>query len=154
MRIEQHLVTLARIRHQPERPARAQLHVRDLQPVVDASHRQTFFAPVELEGLAQLERQRHEGVRQDGLAGSLSPGSREVSHAAVAAGVARGLDLYIQRPRRAPLLPRPLRVRREGPPDRLLEGVEFAPLLASLVLRLLAQRARAATWRWCFSTAL
>ena len=39
--IEQHLVSLAWIRHQPERPARAQLHVRHLRPVVDAAHHQT-----------------------------------------------------------------------------------------------------------------
>jgi hypothetical protein len=38
--IEQHLVALAGIGHQPERPRGAQLHVRDLHPVVDAAHHQ------------------------------------------------------------------------------------------------------------------
>jgi hypothetical protein len=31
--------------------------VRHLQPVVDAAYHQSFFAPVELERLAPLERQ-------------------------------------------------------------------------------------------------
>ena len=55
--VEQHIVALARIGHQPERSARAQLQVRHLHAVVDAPYDQTFFAPIELEGLAELEGQ-------------------------------------------------------------------------------------------------
>ena len=50
-------MSLARIGHQPERPARAQLHVRDLQSVVDTTDHQALFAPVELERFTQRELQ-------------------------------------------------------------------------------------------------
>ena len=64
--IEQHLVALARVRHQPERAARAQFHMRHLQPAIDSPDHQTLFAPVELEGLAHLERQWYEGLAHAG----------------------------------------------------------------------------------------
>jgi len=92
VRVEQHLVALTRVGHQPERPAGAQLQVRDLHAVVDAAHDQALFAPVELEGLAQLEGQGHEGRGGDGLAFTLAPGAHEVGDAAVAAAIAFGLD--------------------------------------------------------------
>ena len=82
--IEQHLVALAGIRHQPERAARAQLHVRHLRPVVDAAHHQPFLAPVKLERLAEFERQRDEGGRRPRLARTLAPGTNEVGHPGIA----------------------------------------------------------------------
>ena len=39
--------------------------MRDLHAVVDSAHHQPFLAPVELEGFAELEGQRHEGVALD-----------------------------------------------------------------------------------------
>ena len=89
---------------QPERPRGAQLHVRDLHTVVDAAHHQPLFAPVELVCLAQLERQRYEGIGGRPLAFALSPRTDEVRHARVAALVARRLDLGVQRLGRAPLV--------------------------------------------------
>ena len=44
---------------QPERTARAQLHVRQADAAVDAADDDAFLAPVELERLAPLEVQGH-----------------------------------------------------------------------------------------------
>jgi hypothetical protein len=55
---------LARVGDQPECTAGAQLEVRYLDAPVDAADHQTFFAPVELERLAQCKLQRDEGSRR------------------------------------------------------------------------------------------
>jgi len=117
MGVEQHLVALARVGHQPERSRGAQLHVRYLQSAIDAANDQAFLAPVELEGLAHGEGQRH--VRASRAAGALlrTPLAHVVGQAAVPAAVAGRLELLVQRPRRAPLLLGPVRVGRQ----RLLE---------------------------------
>ena len=52
MDIEQHLVALAGIRDQPKCATGAQLHVGYLDASKQAADRQSFFAPVELKGLA------------------------------------------------------------------------------------------------------
>ena len=59
--IKQHFVALTGVGHQPEGPAGAQFHVRDLHAPINAAHDQAFFAPVELKGFAQIELQGHEG---------------------------------------------------------------------------------------------
>ena len=59
-RIERHLVALAGVRHQPERPACAKHQVHDLGPVEHAAHDCALLAPVERVRLAPLERPRHE----------------------------------------------------------------------------------------------
>ena len=141
VRIEQHLVPLAGIRHQPERTAGTQLHVRDLQPVVNAAHHQAFFAPVKLECLAQLERQGHEGSRRCRLALALAPLADEVRHTAVAAFVTCRLELAVQRPRRSALVLRPMGINLERLLENLVEGRQFARLLTSPVLGL--------TIQWC-----
>ena len=91
MGIEQHFVALAGVGHQPEGPAGTQFHMRDLHAVVNAAHHHAFFAPVKLEGLAQLELQGHEGF--DIFASAGSPGSDVVGDTAVAACVTAGFDL-------------------------------------------------------------
>ena len=102
--VKEHFVALAGVGHQPEGPTGAQLQVRHLQTTVDAADHQTFFAPVELEGFAQLERQRHEGAWRTRFATALTPGADEVGHARVASAIALGLDLRVQRPAAAPLM--------------------------------------------------
>lgn len=82
--IEQHLVALARVRDQPERPARAQLHVRDLQFAVDPADHQRLVAPVELKRLAQFEGQWHERFADRNTALLRSPRSDEVSQLGIA----------------------------------------------------------------------
>ena len=97
VRVERHLVALARVGHKPEGPRGAQLQVRDLHAVVDAADHQAFFAAVELERLAEFEDQRHEGLGGDGLAFALAPRADEVGDSAVAAGITVRLDLRMQR---------------------------------------------------------
>lgn len=72
---------------------RTQFHVRDLPPVVDAADHHVFLAPVKLEGLAQHEGLRHEGVDCGPLALALVPRPDEVSHPRVNPRVARAPDL-------------------------------------------------------------
>ena len=91
----QHFMALAGVGHQPEGAAGAQFHVRDLHPMMDATHHQTFFAQVELECFTQIELQWHE--RFDVFASAGSPGAREVCDAGVATAIAIGLDLGQQR---------------------------------------------------------
>ena len=91
MGVKQHLMTLAGVGHQPKGTTGAQLHVGHLDTPVNATDHQAFFAPVELERLAQLEFQRYEGVRLLALGGAPFPD--EVGHAALATHVTTGLDL-------------------------------------------------------------
>ena len=138
--VEQHLVALAWIRHDPEGAAGAQPHVRDLQPVGDAAHEQPLFAPIELERLAELEGQRHKGIDRDRLAFAFSPRPDEVGDAAVAARVAGRSDLGVRGTRRAPFVPGSMSVGLERQLDRLVERGELAWLLLASVLRRTLER--------------
>jgi len=84
--------------------ARAQLQMSHLHAVVDAADHQAFLAPVELDGLAQSEGQRDVGRDIGRLTLTQPPGSNEVGDGRVAAAIARGLDLGMQRTCRAPLV--------------------------------------------------
>ena len=59
MGVKQHFVPLAGVCHQPESPTGTQLQVGYLGLVVHPAHDDAFFTPIELEGLTQLETQRH-----------------------------------------------------------------------------------------------
>ena len=60
VRVEQHLMCLQQIRPDQKRAAMRQLDVCDLQLGPFAPDDRVIFAPIELEGLARLEHQRHE----------------------------------------------------------------------------------------------
>ena len=66
--IEQHLVPLTGIGHQPEGAAGTQFQVRHLDLVEHAAHHQSLIAPVELEGFAQCKAQGNKRFGR-GLAG-------------------------------------------------------------------------------------
>ena len=68
--------------------------MRHLHATVDTADHQTFFAPVELEGLALLEAERHESARR--VAFAAAPLTGEIGDAAIAAGVALGFDVKEQ----------------------------------------------------------
>ncbi|MCY1309420.1 hypothetical protein D9M70_595140 [compost metagenome] len=91
MSIEKHLVALAGVSHQPERPAGTQLQVRYLHATINAANQQAFLAPVELERLAKCKAQRHEGPQT--LALLPAPGADESSELAVATVIAFSSDL-------------------------------------------------------------
>jgi hypothetical protein len=111
--------------------------VRHLQPPVDTAHHQPFLAPVELERLAQFERQRHERRRLHRLAFALAPRPDEVGQPRVAALVTGGPDLLVQRPRRAPLALGSVRVGLQRLLDRLVVRRELGRPRRAFVLRLL-----------------
>ena len=75
MRIEQHFVALAGIRHQPEGATRAQLQVRNLDTPIQAANDQTLLTPVKLKGLAQRKLERHKARLR--LAGALLPATND-----------------------------------------------------------------------------
>ena len=112
--IKQHLVALARIRHQPEGAGRAQLHVRELDLAPDPADGQVLLAPVELKSLAPLEAQRH--IRRAGRDRTLvgSPPTDKLGDTAVAAFKALGLKLGVQAKGGATLLARPMCVGLHG----------------------------------------
>jgi hypothetical protein len=136
VRVEQHLVALRRVGHQPERTRGAQLQVRELKAPVDAADDQAFFAPVELEGVAELEAQRHEGAGGADLALLVAPRPEVVGQPRVAAFVAQGLQLHMQRPRRAPLVPRAVPVGLQRLVQRLNKRRQLRRHLPTPVLRL------------------
>ena len=135
VRVEQHLVALARVGHEPEGTAGAQLHVRDLQAVVDAAHEQSLFAPVELEGLAEFEGQRHEGARADEHALLVAPFADEVGQPRVAARVAVGRELDMKNTSRAAFVLDSARVDFERLRQRRLERCELGQNIPPTVLR-------------------
>src|SRR3546814_15658561 len=71
MRVEQHLLALARIRPDIDRPRCTQSHLRDLHPHRLARALHILMAPVDLVGLAGLEHPRDAG--RDTIAGILAP---------------------------------------------------------------------------------
>lgn len=77
MRVEHHLLGLARIRPHERHPAVAEPHVGDLDRYGDAVDQHDLVAPVELVGLTRIEAQRHERRRCPGA--SLAPPGRGVA---------------------------------------------------------------------------
>ena len=136
VRIEQHLVALRGVGHQPECTRGAQLQVRQLQPAVDAADDQAFLAPVELERVAHLEAQRHERAGGADLALLVAPSPQVVGQPRVAALVAQSLQLHMQRPRRASLVPGTVPVGLERLLQRLGERRQLRRHLPTPVLRL------------------
>ena len=134
MGIEQHLVALPRVGHQPEGTTGAELQMGHLQFVEHAANQQSLLAPVELEGLTQLETQGHKGP--DGILGALHPPSaNEVGHGAVAAAVSLSLNLCKQCLATAPCALGSVRIRAQGLLEHLHKWRELAIGLLALVLR-------------------
>jgi len=132
--IEQHLVALPRVGHQPEGTTGAQLQVGYLQFVEHAAHQQSLLAPVELEGLTQLETQGHKGP--GGILGALqAPSANEVGHGAIATPVSLGLALCKQCLATAPCALGPVRIRAQGLLQCRHKRRELAIGLLALVLR-------------------
>ena len=133
MGIEQHFVALARVSHQPERATGAQLQVRHLDAPVDAADDQALFAPVKLKRFAQVEFQRHKGMRV--LAFTPPPVADEIGDAAVTARISVCPDLNKQRLCRAPVLLDSVRIGIEGQDQSVVELGQLAGGLTSDVRR-------------------
>jgi hypothetical protein len=134
MGIKQHLVALARIRNQPECATGAQLHVGDLDVSKQGTDQQPFFAPVELKGLTQCERQRDKGTPR--LALLTSPRANEGRELTVATVVTVGLDLHEEYFGAPAVVLCPNQIGLERLLQRLVEGTEFFEGRAPLIDRL------------------
>ncbi len=107
MGVEQHLVGLQQVGPDVEGPAVAELEVRHLKLGALATQHGPVLAPIELEGLAGLEDQGHEGAAPGGLLVLLAlerPVPRERGHAVVGAVEAQLHELGMHLLQRAPLL--------------------------------------------------
>ena len=98
--------------------------MRDLHAPVDATHHQTLFAPVELEGFTQSEFQRYKGV--NGTAFLATPVAYKRGELAIAAGIAISLDLGKQRFGGPAIVLRTQRVGLECPFQRFVKVGERA----------------------------
>jgi len=129
VRVEQHLVGLQRVGPQQERPAVAELEVRDLQLGAFAVDDGPVLAPVELEGFAGAERERDEGAAPGGLLGLVAacdPRPCERSHAVVGAFEAEHDEVGVHLLQRSALLARLARLALEPARELLGIGVELA----------------------------
>ena len=118
VRVEHHLLALARIGAHEQHPAVAEPdvgHLRDGRDAVDQHH---LVAPVELVALARREAQRHEGRRRRRVLPP-RPVHREAPNRVVAARVAQPPQLLENPHQRQPLPPRPTCVTGEDPVEPL-----------------------------------
>jgi len=106
VRIEHHLLRLARIGDQERHAAVAKAEMRHLHLGGDAAHQHVLVAPVELVGFARREAQRHEGVGDAGRP-LLPPSPGITPHAVVAAAVAFAAEVVEdpRQPQSVPLRP-------------------------------------------------
>ena len=88
VRVEHHLLALARIGANEHHPAMAEPHMRDLQGGRHAVDQRDLVGPVELVGLARRKAQRDIGVSRRACA-LLPPGDRIPPDRRVAASVAK-----------------------------------------------------------------
>lgn len=129
MGVEQHLVGLQQVGPEQERPAVRQIDVGDLKLRCLPADRRPVLAPVELEGLAGLDHERHEGAASGGLLLALAIGfplPRKGRDPSVGALVAEGDKSSVELLEGPPLLARPARLRLQLGRQPVSEGIELA----------------------------
>lgn len=114
MRVEHHLLALARVRPHKKHPAVAKPQVRDLHHGGDAVDQHHLVAPVELVRLARREAQRQIGRRRRRRP-ITAPGRRVTAHRVVTATIAEPLQLLEHPDHRQPFAPRLAPVRLQQP---------------------------------------
>jgi hypothetical protein len=136
VRVEQHLLALARVRPHKQHPAVAEAHLRHLRHCRHTVDDNDLVAPVELVRLPRRERQRHIGIGLPRAARAL-PQPRVAAHRVVAADIAAELQLLVHAHEGQPVAPRlalvafeqPIKHRRMGPEPRpRLRGARVAML--------------------------
>jgi hypothetical protein len=128
MRVEHHLLGLARVGPHEGHPAVTEPHVGDLDRHGDAVDQHDLMAPVELVGLARIEAQRHERRRRPGAA-LASPDRGVAPDGVIAAFVAQATQVLEDPQQRHPLAPAPRSIRAE-------ETLEFLAPRPELRMRL------------------
>src|ERR1700744_4778358 len=122
------------IRDEPEGAAGRQLHVSDLKPLAQASHKDVFTAPVKLECFAVFKRHRHERTARRLLL-RLAPCPNEGADTTVAPVIAGSAEVFIHLPPGASLALRPSGVRDQPHSQLLGPWVDDAAILAFWIAR-------------------
>ncbi|SDK09061.1 hypothetical protein SAMN05428953_111147 [Mesorhizobium muleiense] len=135
MRVEHHLLRLARIGPHEEHAAVAEPHVRDLHCHRHAVEQDDLVTPVELVGLARCKTQRNVGLGH-GAAAFRRPALSMPPPRTVAAVIAEAAKLLENTDQRQPLPLRLGRIRRQQPVQRLTPSSHAG---IGLVLALVAE---------------
>ncbi len=134
VRVEHHLLRLARIGAHEHHAAHAEPDVGDLHRRRHPVHDDDLVAPVELVGFARRKRQGNVGFRRRARV-LLAPAPRIAANSVVAALVAERPQLLVNADQRQPLARRRLGVRRQQPVERLRPRPELRPRLDLAVIR-------------------
>jgi hypothetical protein len=124
MRVEHHLLGLARVGPHERHPAVAEPHVRDLDRHGDAVDQYDLVAPVELVGFAGIEAQRHKGRRRS-RASLAPPGCSVATNGVIAALVAETAQVLEDPQQRHPLAAAPRSIRSKKPLELLAPGAKL-----------------------------
>jgi hypothetical protein len=134
VRVEHHLLRLARIGAHEHHPAVAEAEMRDLHDRRPPVHHNDLVAPVELIGLARRKRQRHKGIRRRACI-RLRPASRITADGVIAAVVSERPQLLENPDQGQPLSRRRFDVRRQQPIELLFPSSEFRARLHLTLIR-------------------
>jgi hypothetical protein len=134
VRVEHHLLRLARIGAHEHHPAVAEAEMRDLHDRRHPVHHNDLVAPVELIGLARRKRQRHKGIRRRACI-RLRPASRITADGVIAAVVSERPQLLENPDQGQPLSRRRFDVRRQQPIELLFPSSEFRARLHLTLIR-------------------
>ena len=110
VRLEDHLLALAREDLDQLHPAVAEPHVRRLHPGRGTRQNRVFVAPVELVGLARIEDQRHKGLRRRQQPAPATPRPGIAPNRVIAALIAQRRKVFMNPQKRQPILALLLRV--------------------------------------------
>ena len=134
VRVEHHLLALARIGAHEHHAAVAEPDVGDLHRRRHAVHDHDLVGPVELVGFPRRERQGNVGVRRRARV-LLVPAPRIAPNSVVAALVAERPQRLVNADQRQPLARRGFRVRRQKPIEFVRPRSELRPRLDLAVIR-------------------
>jgi hypothetical protein len=134
VRVEHHLLALARIGAHEHHAAHAEPHVGDLHRRRHAVHDHDLVGPVELVGFPRRERQGNVGFRRRARV-LLVPAPRIAPNSVVAALVAERPQRLVNADQRQPLARRGFRVRRQQLVEPIRPRPELRPRLDLAVIR-------------------
>ena len=148
MRVENHLLGLARVSHHKHLPAESQPEMRDFDGLHDAAELDVLMAPIELAHLAGRKDKRNKGLGDGGAGFGRLPPPHEALHAVIGAAIPLTLQSFEQPPAGAALGFREGAFGVQPGLQRLLEGAKHRRrLLTPLVARLIARPAMLANRR-------
>jgi len=136
MGIEQHLMTLLQIGHQPKSPTERQLDMRHLQTLAQPANDGVLTTPVKLERLTRRKAHRYIGLSLRRMLLELSPLPDKGDHPVITAGVTLRLQGQEHEPAGTPIPLGPVAVRLEPTHQLLFIRVQNTRGSALGILRL------------------